>query len=128
VVFEALACGAVPVVTDFGGPGDIVYPQVGYKVRLTNEDDVVSQIEDVLAELAGDLTSLERVRKQGMAYARERLTWDAKAEDTTRVLRWVTGQGPKPDFRPPKVLSTDIESPSRNTAIFAGTPALRKGN
>ena len=128
VVFEALACGAVPVVTDFGGPGDIVYPEVGYKVRLTNEDDVVSQMEGVLAELARDRTGLERVRKQGMAYARERLTWDAKAQDTTRVLRWVTGQGPKPDFRPPKVLTTDVESPSRNAAPFAGTPALRKGN
>ncbi len=27
VVFEALASGAVPVVTDFGGPGDIVHPR-----------------------------------------------------------------------------------------------------
>jgi len=82
----------------------------------------------VLAELARDRTGLERVRKQGMAYARERLTWDSKAQDTTRVLRWVTGQGPKPDFRPPKVLTNDVESPSRNAAPFAGTPALRKGN
>ena len=36
VVFEALAMGAVPVVVDFGGPGDIVHPEVGYKVSLTN--------------------------------------------------------------------------------------------
>ena len=42
VVFEALAAGAVPVVVDFGGPGDIVHPEVGYKVPLTNESDVVS--------------------------------------------------------------------------------------
>src|SRR4030095_8206785 len=45
VVFEALAVGAVPVVVDFGGPGDIVNPEVGFKVPLTNEDDVVVQIE-----------------------------------------------------------------------------------
>ena len=51
VVFEALAMGAVPVVVDFGGPGDIVNPEVGFKVPLTNEDDVVLQIEKVLAKL-----------------------------------------------------------------------------
>src|SRR5205823_10477972 len=32
VVFEALASGAVPVILDWGGPGDIVHPEVGYKV------------------------------------------------------------------------------------------------
>ena len=49
VVFEALALGAVPVVADFGGPGDIVHSGVGFKVPLTNEDDVVFQIEKILA-------------------------------------------------------------------------------
>ena len=44
VIFEALAVGAVPLVADFGGPGDIVYPEVGRKASLTNESDVVSQI------------------------------------------------------------------------------------
>src|SRR6185437_7147036 len=41
VVFEALALGAVPVVVNFGGPGDIVHTEVGFKVPLTNEEDVV---------------------------------------------------------------------------------------
>ena len=34
VVFEALATGAVPVVVDFGGPGDIVHPKWGTKCPL----------------------------------------------------------------------------------------------
>ena len=41
VIFEALGLGAVPVVADFGGPGDIVTPQVGYKIALMNEDDLI---------------------------------------------------------------------------------------
>ena len=104
VVFEALATGAVPVVADFGGPGDIVHPEVGYKVPLTNESEFVSQMEKILASLAQDRELLSRLRQQGMAYAREQLTWDAKAQSTTRVLNWVVGQGPKPDLPPPKVL------------------------
>jgi glycosyltransferase involved in cell wall biosynthesis len=104
VVFEALGTGAVPVVADFGGPGDIVYPDVGYKVALTTENDIVAQIEKILTELARDRIRLEQLRRQGMAYVRERLTWDAKAQTVARVLHWVLHRGPKPDLQPPKRL------------------------
>src|SRR5205823_13064779 len=91
VVFEALAMGAVPVVVDFGGPGDIVYPEVGFKVPLTNEEDVVVQIEKVLAKLSDDPALLKGLQEQGMRYARERLSWDAKRSEERRVgkeCRW----------------------------------------
>jgi glycosyltransferase involved in cell wall biosynthesis len=68
----------------------------------------VVQMERALAELVHDRKLLERLRQQGLAYARERLTWDAKAQDTTRVLHWVLQQGPKPHFAPPKVLAACI--------------------
>jgi glycosyltransferase involved in cell wall biosynthesis len=107
VVFEALASGAVPVVADFGGPGDIVHPQVGYKVALTNESDMVSQIEEILANLVDNRDLLNRLRQEGMSYARESLTWDAKARSTTRVLTWAVGRGLKPDLVPPKMLQVE---------------------
>jgi glycosyltransferase involved in cell wall biosynthesis len=107
VVFEALAVGAVPVVVDFGGPGDIIHPDIGYKVPLTNESDVVLEIEKILANLASNRDLLNHLRQQGMSYARERLTWDAKAESTTRVLNWAVGRAPKPDLPPPKMLYLD---------------------
>jgi glycosyltransferase involved in cell wall biosynthesis len=110
VVFEALGTGAVPVVADFGGPGDIVHPDVGYKVALTNETDIVAQMERILAELAHDRDLLERLRRQGMTYVRESLTWDAKAQAVTQVLDWAAGRGPKPDFPPPKVLVAGVDS------------------
>jgi glycosyltransferase involved in cell wall biosynthesis len=103
-VFEALGTGAVPVVVDFGGPGDIVHPEVGYKVPLTSENDMVAQMEKILAELAHNRDRLEKLRRQGIAYVRECLTWDAKAQSVTRVLHWVLSRGPKPELPPPKVL------------------------
>jgi glycosyltransferase involved in cell wall biosynthesis len=103
-VFEALGTGAVPVVVDFGGPGDIVHPEVGYKVPLTSENDIVAQMEKILAELAHNRDRLEQLRRQGMAYVRECLTWDAKAQTVTRVLNWAVSRGPKPDLPPPKIL------------------------
>lgn len=122
VVFEALAMGAVPLVVDFGGPGDIVHPDVGYKVPLTNESEIVTHMERILAELSQNRNRLERLRQQGMAYVPERLTWDAKARDTTRILHWVLRQGPRPDFLPPKALAAGLD-PLRNDAVpFAGNP------
>jgi glycosyltransferase involved in cell wall biosynthesis len=104
VVFEALATGAVPVILDHGGPGDIVHPGVGYKVPPTNEDDVVSEIEKILREIEGNRDLLKRLRQQGMTYARECLTWDAKAQSTTQILNWAVRRGPKPDLVPSKDL------------------------
>ena len=118
VVFEALATGAVPVVADFGGPGDIVYPEVGYRVPLTNETDVVAQMEKILEDLAGNRDLLNRLRQQGMSYARERLTWDAKAHIVTRIIEWATGRAPRPDLPPPKALAVATSSPVRSRAVF----------
>jgi glycosyltransferase involved in cell wall biosynthesis len=114
VVVEALAAGAVPFVADFGGPGDTVRPDVGFKVSLTNEGDVVIQLERALDELIHDRTLLERLRRQGMAYARACLTWDAKAQAVTQVLEWVARRGPKPSLLPPKVLTTAVGSQQRS--------------
>ena len=108
VVFEALAVGAVPVVVDFGGPGDTVNPDVGYKVPMANESEIVAEIEKILANLAENRDTVDRLRQQGMAYARETLTWEAKAQSTTRVLYWALGRGPQPRLVPPKYLYAEI--------------------
>lgn len=104
VVFEALAAGAVPVVADFGGPGDTVHSKVGYRIPLVNENDMVSRMEVVLDSLAEDRDLLNSLRRQGMAYARECLTWDAKAQNLTAIMHWALRQGPKPNLPPPKLL------------------------
>jgi glycosyltransferase involved in cell wall biosynthesis len=112
VVFEALATGTVPVVADFGGPGDIVHPEVGYSVPLTSECEFVASMEKILTELAHDRELLQRLRRQGMTYVRESLTWEAKAQATTRILHWVVRQGPKPQLPPPKLLYLERASSS----------------
>jgi glycosyltransferase involved in cell wall biosynthesis len=125
VVFEALAVGAVPLVADFGGPGDTVHAGVGRKVSLTNESDVVSQIESVLSEFVHDRNLLDRLQEQGMAYARECLTWEAKAQIVTRILEWVLARGPKPDLPPPKALARNIEPSRQAVASHAGDAVAR---
>ena len=101
VIFEALATGCVPIVADFGGPGDIVTPDIGYKLPMTNEAQLVQSLESVLTVLANDRPRLETLRQQGLAHARAHLTWDSKARTVTDILQWVTGHGPKPALPPP---------------------------
>jgi hypothetical protein len=93
------------VVADFGGPGNIVTPEVGYKIALMNEGDLIRKIETILKHLAGDRNHIETLRQRSMAYARQHLTWDGKALAVTKVLRWVAGHGPKPAMQPPERLS-----------------------
>lgn len=104
VVFEALALGVVPVVVDYGGPGDIVTAKVGYKVALTNEQDLIAQIERILISLESDRSLLAQLQEDGMRYAQESLSWDGKALTVTQILYWAAGRGPRPDLLPPKAL------------------------
>ena len=108
VVFEALALGAVPIVADFGGPGDIVTPDVGYRIAVTNENDMVAEIEKVLLNLAERSDHLAGLQQRGRRYALEQLSWDGKALIMTQVLLWATGQGPKPVLLPPKSMREDV--------------------
>ena len=123
VVFEALASGAVPVILDWGGPGDIVHPEVGYKVRPSNEQEVVLQLERILTDLAGNRDLVYRLRQQGLRYARECLTWEAKAKATAQVLNWVVGRGPKPDLPWSKMARvkcvTEVESAGEGCSFEA---------
>jgi glycosyltransferase involved in cell wall biosynthesis len=103
VVFEALAYGVVPIVVDYGGPGDIVHTRVGYKVALTNEQDMIGQIDAILKGLQTDRSLLFQMQEQGMLYAKERLSWDGKAKVMSEILYWAAGKGLKPNLPPPKV-------------------------
>ena len=104
VVFEALGTGAVPVVADFGGPGDIVHPEVGYKVALTNENDVVAQMEKILTELAHNRDRLEQLTatRNGLCAGMPNLGCEGGEHNSGAELG--CGAGPKPDLPPPKML------------------------
>ena len=97
VVFEALATGAVPVVADFGGPGDIVHPEVGYKVPLTNESDIVAQMEKILTELARNRELLERyVTRNGLRTRMPNLGREGKEHNSGSELGFWAGFETRP--------------------------------
>jgi glycosyltransferase involved in cell wall biosynthesis len=101
VVFEALTVGTIPVVADYGGPGDVVTRDVGYAIPMVSAEQMVSEIDSVLKQLATDSLLVENMRRRAMAYAREVLTYDARARVLTNIAMWAIGRGARPTLLPP---------------------------
>jgi glycosyltransferase involved in cell wall biosynthesis len=101
VVLEAMALGLVPVVVDYGGPGELVSKSTGFAIPIGRRPDIVAALRRVLTRLVeepGDLRSMgERARRRVFA----QFTWAAKADQVLDVYRWVLGARAKPDFGMP---------------------------
>jgi glycosyltransferase involved in cell wall biosynthesis len=101
VVLEAMALGLVPIVMDYGGPGELVSRACGYALPMGTRQQNVGLLR---ATLDAVIAHPERIRPMGQlarARAFSRFTWDAKAEQTFEVYRWVLGLREKPDFGMP---------------------------
>jgi glycosyltransferase involved in cell wall biosynthesis len=99
VVIEAMACGCVPVVVDYGGPAVLVTPETGWRVPLGDKDALVDSFRHVLETLAADRIALRRMARAGHARAVGAFSWDVKARRLIEVYRWVLGRRPdKPAF------------------------------
>ncbi len=106
VVFEALSTGCVPIVSNFGGPGDIVLDgQTGFAIDLKDPDYTVAEITKRLEILLGDSALFDRMSKAGQDQARRELSWKGKAEAMTRIFYWVLGRGERPRLVPPSEVS-----------------------
>lgn len=101
VVCEAMALGLVPIVMDYGGPGEIVSPATGFAIPMGTPEEIVVRVREVLAKLAADPSVIrpmgERARERVFKY----FTWKAKAEQVAEVYRWALGERGQPDWGMP---------------------------
>jgi len=98
VVLEAMALGVVPVVVDYGGPGELVTPRTGFKVPIGPRASIVAGFRETLTNLTRDRGSLAAIARRARRRVDQHFTWKAKAEQVLEVYRWVLGRGSKPDF------------------------------
>ncbi len=102
VVLEAMALGAVPMVVDYAGPGELVTPEVGFALPIGTRDEIIAEFAKALDALAHDRASLSGMSQAAKARVADKFTWERKAEQIVEVYRWVLGQGGKPaPFEPP---------------------------
>jgi glycosyltransferase involved in cell wall biosynthesis len=102
VVVEAMACGCVPAVVDYGAPGTLVTPQSGVRVPLGSKAELVERFARALEGLTGPASGRIRLGKAARERAESLFTWEAKARKTVEVYDWVTGRrADRPIFEEP---------------------------
>lgn len=93
VVVEAMGCGCVPVVVDYGGPGGLVAGQdCGQAVPLGDKEELVTRFADVLENYVDDRPLRLRHAKAAYRRAMDHFSWDAKAAKIMEVYEWVLGK------------------------------------
>jgi len=68
-IMEAMLAGCVPIVADWCGPAEFVTDECGYKVPVSNPNQMASDIADILCKLTQDR---EKIRTMGV-WARKRI-------------------------------------------------------
>jgi glycosyltransferase involved in cell wall biosynthesis len=101
VVLEAMALGLVPIVVDYGGPGELVTDATGFRVPMGTRSEIVARFRAIIGDLAANPGGIRAMGDRARERALSSFTWDAKARQTVSAYRWVLGRGPKPDLRCP---------------------------
>jgi len=102
VVIEAMAAGAVPIVINYGGPGELVTERTGFLIEPGTREQIVERLSSLLRQLCS--TPELVISRSGPARLRARthFTWEAKAAQVMKVYRWILGQAvDKPVFPMP---------------------------
>ncbi|MEM8791883.1 MAG: glycosyltransferase family 4 protein [Pseudomonadota bacterium] len=90
VVLEAMALGAVPIVLDYGGPGELVDDEIGFKVPVTDRSGVIQGLRECLGEVIMKRGELGDMGKRGQARIDKQFTWQAKAAQIVEIYKSLT--------------------------------------
>jgi glycosyltransferase involved in cell wall biosynthesis len=91
-VIEAMALGLVPIVVDYGGPGEIVTDNTGFRLPIGSRESIVANLTGLLSELADGRHDLTRLAANGLERVQSLYTWKRKAEQLSEVYEWVCGE------------------------------------
>lgn len=79
VVLEAMASGLPVICLDFGGPGQMVSPEAGIKVKTGARAEVIRDLAEALLQISQDPAWFEVARQERIIQTvRSRFSWEAK--------------------------------------------------
>jgi phosphatidylinositol alpha-1,6-mannosyltransferase len=93
VVVESMALGVTPIVADYGGPSELVDDTTGIRVAFCDRQSLIDGLRRTISEVIQSPEILDRLGDAGRKKVREKLTWDAKANQIVAIYDAVlTGQ------------------------------------
>jgi glycosyltransferase involved in cell wall biosynthesis len=99
VVLEAMAMGVVPCVVDYGGPGELVSAESGFRLTLGSRPNVTRALEAVVDRVVKQPSVLIPMREAARDRISRLFTWQRKAEQIDSIYDWVLGaRSSKPGF------------------------------
>ena len=87
VVLEAMALGVVPVVVDYGGPGELVDSSVGFKVPIGDRNAIINNFRNRLGYLAKNRHVLQGLSAAAVQRVKDEFLWSKKAVKITEFYR-----------------------------------------
>ena len=96
-----MALGLVPIVVDYGGPGELVTPGTGVALPMGSRAEIVAALRAVLQRFVDDPSDIRTMGARARARVFRNFTWKKKAEQMLEVYRWVLGRRDRPDFGMP---------------------------
>jgi glycosyltransferase involved in cell wall biosynthesis len=98
VALEAMAVGCVPVVANYGGLGELVTRETGFLVEMAPPAQFVQNLRAMLESIARDPSSIDAKSLAGIERAHTQFTWDAKAQRTLAVWKYLVRGTARPQF------------------------------
>lgn len=93
-VLEGMALGLAPLVVDYGGPADLVTPEVGIKVPLTTREGTTAALHKALETLAADPAQTAQMGRAARQRVNDLFTWPRRAGQIATIYDWVLGRRP----------------------------------
>lgn len=102
VLLEAMALGLVPIVVNYGGPGELVTDTTGYRIPIGTRFQIIKGIQEILSKIVANPDEIRPLGIQARQRVLTYFTWDAKAKQVYEVYSWVLGlRHDKPQFDMP---------------------------
>ena len=92
VVLEALASGLPSIVVEYGGPGELVTPECGVLLPLVPRQQLVTQVQRAMEELAGDAAKCRRLGAAACRRVRDEFVWSRKAARLVEMYRQICSE------------------------------------